>query len=433
MISTKKSCLFLRKLSFSIISFSVFSFILLFTCCTSSKNIEISEQQLIQSEITECEEEGIALIEPEHVLEESIIEEPAVISSEPLTVLFAGDIMCHSENYSMSNFDDIYSEIKPIVSGTDLSLANIEAPVDDSKPFSTYPNFNMKSVYIQAAIDAGFNVFSLANNHTNDQGLNGIIATYDYFEKKEKELSESARPLYACGIKKQKKDPPLTYRMINVKGWKVLFAAVTELLNSPTSNAYIDYLNPSEETRDVFIKYLVNLRKNNPCDLFILSIHCCEPEYIRTVNKKQNDFYNKLLDNGIDVVWANHPHVAKDWQIIGDEKTGIQNKIIFNALGNTISGQRRNPQFLAPETERDYTGDSYMIKVTFDKNNGLNISKIEPFLITTYITPQWSYVIKLLNDGFIETLENQKRIQWARYLTERKKLMEKLKGIEIWQ
>lgn len=412
--------------------FIIFTAVFLFSCGTTEKIPEITAESDFPSELELNEEDSVTVSENDTVIEE-IQEEPPVIKTELLTVLFAGDIMDHKPNYLMDDFNDIYADIKTIVSSTDLSLANIEAPVDDKLPFSTYPTFNMKNSYVQAAIDAGFNVFSLANNHTNDQGLEGILETYSYFVNKEAETSGTDRPVYACGIKKAENDPPLTYKVIEVKGWKILFAAVTELLNAPSYKKYIDYLNPSEETRNLFIEQLVELRNNNPCDLFILSIHCCEPEYIRTVNQKQNVFYRKLLENGIDVVWANHPHVAKDWEIFGSKETGIQNKIIFNAMGNTISGQRWDPQFKAPETERDYTGDGYMIKVTFDKNDGISIQNVEPYLITTYITPSWTYVIKQLNDDFTDTLDNEKRTTWAKYLRERKKLMDKVKGIETWQ
>lgn len=423
---------------------AIFAALLLISCGTV-KNLPQTEEELKKEpsysvqETPSAEEtltaEGMSPLteaEPEPEPEPEP-EEPPVIKSEPLTILFAGDIMDHKPNYLMDNFNDIYEDIKPVVSSADLSLANIEAPVDDSRPFSTYPCFNMKNSYVQAAIDAGFNVFSLANNHTNDQGLNGILATYDYFEKKEAETAETERPVYACGVKKKENDPDLTYKVIEVKGWTILFAAVTEILNAPNYKKYIDFLNPAQETRKAFVERLVTLRKDNPCDLFILSIHCCEPEYIRPVNKSQNVFYKQLLENGIDIVWANHPHVAKDWEIFGSKETGIQNKIIFNAMGNTISAQRTNPQFKAPETERDYTGDGYMIKVTFDKNDQLSITNVEPHIITTYINPKWNYVIKKLDDDLFESLKKEDRITWAKYLRDRKKLMEKVKGIETWQ
>ena len=50
----------------------------------------------------------------------------------------------------------------------------------------------------------------------------------------------------------------------------------------------------------------------------------------------------------------------------------------------------------------------------------------EPHLITTYITPGWQFVVKELNESFINSLDHAEVTNWAKYLTERKKLMEKV-------
>ena len=66
-------------------------------------------------------------------------------------------------------------------------------------------------------------------------------------------------------------------------------------------------------------------------------------------------------------------------------------------------------------------------------SRGIVIEQVDPVLITTYITPSWHFVIKVLDDEFIEELKLKKQKTWANYLGERKKLMEKIKGNIIWQ
>ena len=77
--------------------------------------------------------------------------------------------MAHSVNYNISTYSKIYKDVEYFIKDSDLAFANIEAPIDTSRPASSYPNFNMTQKYVQAAVDAGFYVFSLCNNHTNDQ------------------------------------------------------------------------------------------------------------------------------------------------------------------------------------------------------------------------------------------------------------------------
>ena len=113
-----------------------------------------------------------------------------------ISFVFAGDIMAHSNNFRPGNFDNIWRDISPLLRSVDLAFANVEAPVANSIEWSSYPKFNMHSEYVEAAIKAGFNVFSLANNHTNDQSVQGIKETRNYFS--------SRNDIWACGLKPRK-------------------------------------------------------------------------------------------------------------------------------------------------------------------------------------------------------------------------------------
>ena len=123
--------------------------------------------------------------------------------TKQIKLLFGGDIMAHKPNFNMKNYSKIWDGIRTIVQESDLAFANIEAPVADSLPYSSYPNFNMHGEYPEQAIEAGFNVFSLINNHSNDQGLGGIQETYEWSEKIEKKYAEAGNPLYFSGLKKE--------------------------------------------------------------------------------------------------------------------------------------------------------------------------------------------------------------------------------------
>ena len=349
-----------------------------------------------------------------------------------ILLTFAGDLMAHTPNWSKGQFDRIYKDISPLLLSSDAAFANMETPVADTLPYSSYPNFNVHKEYAQAAIDAGFNVFSLANNHTNDQFLDGIKQTKAYFDKKREETKNSARPVWAAGLK-DKSNGELSYQVVEANGWKILFVAMTEILNTPSYASYIDYYYPSQKNREKFIEDIKKLKQEHPHDLFVCSIHCAEPEYVFTLAKGQKEFYYDVLDAGADVIWVNHPHVSKGWEVIQDSQN-IPKKIIFYSMGNSISAQRTNPSFSNPSLTRDYTGDGYMAQVRFVRTDtGINIAQVSPIVITTYIEPDKMYVIKILNENFIKELTEQNHLIWAKYLTERKRLMEQIQGKLIWQ
>lgn len=363
--------------------------------------------------------------------------EPA---EDTIELLFAGDIMAHSVNYYITSFDKIYRDVKDEISAADLAFANLEAPINTKKAVSNYPNFNTSKEYVQAAVDAGFDVFSLCNNHTNDQLLDGIKETQNTMnlinsELQESEDGEEKKQIWYSGLKDGEKSD-FTYNIIETNGWKILFLPVTELLNRPDYSSYINYIKTDEKSRKAFIEYLTKLREENPCDLFILSLHTSEVEYVRTVTEKQETFYKQILDAGIDILWANHAHIIKDRKVIINENGS--DKIIMYANGNTISGQRTKPDFTArnPNGERDNTGDGLFYKVFLKKESDgtIKLKKAEPYFITTYINTAYEYVIKPLNQTFVDYLYSVPRTDWAKYIEKRIKInKDETKDLIEWQ
>ncbi len=348
--------------------------------------------------------------------------------------------MAHSVNYYITTYEKIWRDVRDVISDADLAFANIEAPIDTTRSASSYPNFNMTQKYVQAAVDAGFDVFSLCNNHTNDQYKNGILETIKTTQAITEYTKETfGNDIYFSGTKQaaDSKLSALTYNYFESNGWKFLFLPITELLNRPDASDYINFIKPDEESRKDFIKYVKEFRTAHPCDLFIISVHTSEPEYTRNITEKQNQYYMDLLEAGADVVWANHAHIIKDRKIVVDTKTG-RDKLIMYANGNTISGQRTKPELTSknPTGERDNTGDGLFYIVTLHKENdgSTRIKKCEPYFITTYINTANEYVIKPLNQSFVKYLYDVPRTNWAKYIERRIKInKEATKDLIEWQ
>ncbi len=347
-----------------------------------------------------------------------------------LTMNFAGDIMAHNVNYKMGKFDRIWRDIKPLLSSSDLSFANIEAPVADALPWSTYPAFNMHSEYVEAAVNAGFNVFSLSNNHTNDQYLDGIKATRKYFSSFNSKNPN--KEIWWAGLR-EKSFGDMTYTVIEKNGFKILFAAITEILNRPDYASYIDYYPATQKKRAELKENLKRIGEENPHDLMILSVHTDEAEYVREVTESHRIFFRELISEcKADIIWANHPHITKIWETVelpGAKANGLKTAFIMYANGNTVSGQRTSPNFKKTQTERDDTGDGVIISVKMKKNGEkLTFEAIEPHFITTYITPSWQFVVKLLDDDFLHSLDRADVANWPDYLFNRREILEAVAG-----
>ena len=454
----------IRKLTFAFISVL---FVLNFSCTSSnvqSKNNSNNQNSLINNEnfnssisVTDSDVNEIVSKTSEtkdlrkekqvqNPPETEVLQEKVVLaetddkdeSDDEIKLLFAGDIMAHTNNYHISSFDKIWRDVKYLIDGNDLVFANIEAPIDTTKPVSSYPNFNMPQNYVQAAVDAGFNVFSLCNNHSNDQYLDGIKETLKTVDRICELAAKNANPrsLYFSGLKNSK-ESEFSYNIIEKSGWKILFLPMTELLNRPDFSEYINYIKTDDASRNEFIDYVKKLREKNPCTIFILSFHTAEPEYTRNITSRQEKFYKELIKNGVDIIWANHAHIIKNRKIIVDTETNCD-KLIMYANGNTISGQRRNPDLTSknPNGERDNTGDGLFYKVTLKKDNkgSVKIKKCEPIFITTYINTANEFVLKPLNQDFVNYLYSVPRTNWAKYIERRINInQEATKDLIEWQ
>lgn len=352
---------------------------------------------------------------------------------EPLRLCFAGDIMAHTVNFRMKNYSLIYRDIQVLLNGKDLAFANLETPICEELPYQTFPNFNIHGEYAQAAIDAGFNVFSLANNHTNDQGTEGIRGSADFFAE------ARSQGVYSAGIKKPGSDD-LSYELIEVQGWKILFAAVTEIVNFNRHGDLFDFYPFTDKGKLRLKKELIRLQKENPCDVVILSIHSADPEYVLEVTKERREYFYSLLNLGADIIWANHSHVTKPWERVSCPQTETEgsrktDKLIIYGIGNTISGQNIPINFENPAHPYEYTGTSILLQVDLKRQNpaekdyggrsALKIADIEPEIIVTHVDKGYNFIIKRLNDELIA--QQDKKL--AAYYKKRLELMKQIQEI----
>ena len=367
-------------------------------------------------------------LEPESIIEPNSLTFSNFPRQESLHFTFAGDIMAHNVNYNMKNYDIIYDDVREILYNDDLSFANLEVPVCDDLPYETYPTFNIQSPYAMAAVNGGFDAFSLSNNHTNDQGLKGIKSTLKFFE--------SIRNLrvWNTGIKR---DNSISYEVINTQGWTVLFASITEILNAYNNTSTFDFYSFTEKGRLALKNDIIKLQKEHPHDIFVLGVHVADPEYDTTITDSRRKWFYELLDCGVDIIWGNHPHVTKEWEHIHSENG---DKLIMYSIGNTISGQNYWPAYDTPLHEYEDTGTSVLLQVAItDKNHKLgeftdsNIGdailkfSLSHTYIATHKDEHNNMLIKQLTPEFIDQQNKQNRAYYKVRLED----MKNFQGITI--
>jgi len=324
-----------------------------------------------------------------------------------LEFVFAGDIMAHESNYLMGDYADIYRDVHPILASDSLSFGNLEMPVADSLPLSTYPRFNVHGGYVDAAIAGGFDVFSLANNHSNDQGSRGIGETLARMKASEGKVASS-------GLRSAAGEP-MRPVLIEKNGWRILFLAVTEILNSyDTSKSLVYLIGTGKAERAKFCDELSRMRKEYPCDVFVLSIHLSEEEYVRNVSRRKREWFRAIAAAGVDIVWGHHPHVMQTWETYrGPERE--DDAFFMYSMGNFISGQRASPEYENPDGYREYTGDAVLLRVRVSREPSPDGSRFsaEAIPVTNHVDPARGIVVRRFDGAFLDSLGARRRAYYV--------------------
>ncbi|ORC36908.1 hypothetical protein B4O97_04595 [Marispirochaeta aestuarii] len=324
-------------------------------------------------------------------------------TSEVFVLSFVGDIMAHDVNYLNPSYEEIYRGVGPFLQQDLLSFGNLEFPVDASKPLQNYPRFNVHPSYVDAAVDAGFQVFSAANNHSADQGPESILATAEYLDilRSEKETRWSGLRHHA--------DDPLLPELIEAEGMRIGFLAVTAFLNMDEGSALvnrIDYADP--ERRESFLNYISEIRKLY--DLFILSVHG-GVEYATLPGRGKHAFFHELIEAGVDIVWGHHPHVLQPWEMV--LRHDGRQALIINSAGNFISGQtwHMTPDEVHTEIPSRGEGAIYRVNLVHSPERGASIRGVSAVPVISYRDPGRGMVLasytELITDEKMDPLWKQ--------------------------
>src|SRR5437773_722825 len=103
-------------------------------------------------------------------------------------LLFVGDLMMGryvGSGMSAYGYDKPFAGVKSLLSSADIAVGNLEGPIVPTGTFTIprpYPNLLNLTGNSRAAGGlqrAGFDLLSVANNHSYDSGLAGLRATAD--------------------------------------------------------------------------------------------------------------------------------------------------------------------------------------------------------------------------------------------------------------
>lgn len=265
------------------------------------------------------------------------IEEKKEIKKEPevktskLSLVMVGDALLHSSVYNDAYKNGVYDFssqlefIKPIIQKYDLAFYNQETILGGKElGLSDYPTFNSPWEFGNAMIDAGFNLVSLANNHTLDKGEKAVLKSCEFWQDKDVLTAGSyCSNEEANEIKIREKN--------GIKYTLLAYTYGTNGIPVPQGKEYLVNLYSDEK-----VKHDIEQVKDK-VDLLMVSMHW-GTEYKTEPTEEQKRQAEYLSSLGVDIIIGTHPHIIEPITYINDT-------LVIYSLGNFISAQSTNNDY----------------------------------------------------------------------------------------
>ena len=246
-------------------------------------------------------------------------------------IFMVGDALIHWGVYNDAlqsdgsyDFKPQLEYIKPIASKYDLAYYNQETVLGGTElGVSSYPRFNTPQEEGDAFVDAGFNMVSLATNHTMDKGEAGVLNSVAYW-KKHPDVAVSGQ---WSSAEERTASVAKVYEKNNIKYAFISYTRWTNGLETPVGKEYLNNVySPEKAKADI-----ESVR--DKVDFVIVAMHW-GTEYSLRTDSKQDEIAAYLSNLGVDLIIGAHPHVVQTVEYINDNKT-----FVVYSLGNFISDQ----------------------------------------------------------------------------------------------
>lgn len=246
------------------------------------------------------------------------------------SMVMVGDALIHGAIYNTYksgnsyNFTNIFKYTKDIFQSYDLAYYNQETILGGKQlGLSTYPQFNSPQEVGDAFVGAGFNLVSLATNHTLDRmyncGLKAITNSRNYWNKQEGVIAAGS---YTSKEEREK----LQIGQVNGITYTLLsYTMSTNGLKVPSGKDYVVDVYTKDKVKNDVLRY------QDKVDVIMVAMHWGN-EYQHYPSTTQKNVAKYLASLGVDIIIGAHPHVVQPIDFIDDT-------LVIYSLGNFVSSQ----------------------------------------------------------------------------------------------
>ena len=305
------------------------------------------------------------------------------------TIASQGDLLMHSPVFNSAkqsdgsyDFESVFRYSKDLVTSYDYAVANLETTFGGpSRPHVANQSFCCPDELADSAVEAGYDMFLTANNHSGDTMGDGLIRTLEISR-------EAGLATLGSQMPEEKR-----YSIVEVNGIKIGMVAYTWAFSGDGSKFSLNGLsaikdegqmnyftkkNPDKLYKEV--EPMLAEMKAEGAEVTMLFIHWGE-EYETKENAAQQKMAQKLCDLGFDVIVGGHAHVVQPVALLESTVDPGHKTVCIYSLGNAVSNQRTGVSPLFPA---GYTEDGALFSVTFEKYSDGKV-----YVLAADVVPTW--------------------------------------------
>jgi poly-gamma-glutamate capsule biosynthesis protein CapA/YwtB (metallophosphatase superfamily) len=259
-------------------------------------------------------------------------------SNPEISIVFAGDTMMDwsiKDTVKTKGTDYPFRYVKEEVTASDYAVVNLETAVTNHTDiFSKEYNFKSDPISLQGLKNAGFDLISLANNHTMDYEKKGLMDTMNHINAYDMSYIGAGSDTEEAYKSKE----------VMIKGKKFRFLAFSRVLPSTSWVA-------GENSPGLANGYSLDLiedivrRESKLCDYLMIYMHWGK-ERSKHPEPYQVTYARTMIDAGADAIIGSHPHVLQGFQ-------HYKGKPIAYSLGN----------FLFPDYVKGNSAETGLLKI----------------------------------------------------------------------
>lgn len=249
---------------------------------------------------------------------------------ETLSINFVGDICFHG---IVDDKIEIDESINQIFRSADLNCGNLESPLTNSENILKGQPIYLKGLPKNNQLFDIFDIYSLANNHIMDYGLEGLQETLQFLRSNDKYF-------FGVGLTRNEAEKPI---IVEHKGFKLGFIGFTR---------YNEAKRKKPGTAPYKIRrvcQIVRELKKEGC--FVIVMPHWNYQWVDYPSPYDWENGHTIIDAGADIIIGAHPHILQGIEV-------YKGKYIFHSLGNFLFKRTK----YSKESER--LGKTFILNVT---------------------------------------------------------------------